>query len=233
MNPAPAVSVVLPVFRNREHLGELHRRLRAAVSPLEPVELVFVNDACPDGSIENLRQLAAADPHVRVIALERRRGQQGALRAGLVEARGRVIVTMDADLQDPPEAIPVLVAKLSEGYGAVYAGRRGRYESAGRMMSSWIFKHLMARLTGMPPDAGAFVAMTRDVVHSLLRDDGRPYLTAAISQVGHPVVSIPVERAVRPAGRSAFSSAMRLQLGLRALAHAVSSRLIRSGRSTS
>ena len=119
-------------------------------------ELLFVNDNCPDGSLDGAAALAGRDARVRVIALDVRGGQMAALRAGIAAARGRTVVTMDADLQDPPEAIPRLLAALDDGgFGAVYAGRRGRYESSRRLVSSWVFKHAISLVTGMPADAGS------------------------------------------------------------------------------
>jgi glycosyltransferase involved in cell wall biosynthesis len=219
---APALSVVLPVYRTRGELPELHRRLREAVGGLGAVEVIFVNDACPDGSLEVLRHIERADPDVRVLALDQRRGQHEAICEGLAVARGHVVVIMDADLQDPPEAIPALVAKLGDGFGAVYAGRRGRYESRGRLATSWLFKHTVGGITGMPPDAGAFIAMSRAVAARAAALRGtRPYLTAAIALIGRPVTSIPVAREARRTGRSAYTPAMRAGVAARAILQAL------------
>src|SRR4051794_36382677 len=99
------VSVVVPVFNEREVLGELHRRLEAALTGVE-FELVLVDDGSQDGTAEVLAALAESDPRARVIPLSRNFGHQAAIPAGLDHARGDVIVMLDADLQDPPELIP-------------------------------------------------------------------------------------------------------------------------------
>jgi glycosyltransferase involved in cell wall biosynthesis len=218
MIATPEVSVVLPVYRNRLELPELHRRLRQASAMLGPTELIFVIDACPDGSLDALREIERDDPDVRLLVLKHRRGQHEALCAGLAIARAEIVLTMDADLQDPPEAIPAIVAKLREGFGAVYAGRRGRYESGGRLATSWLFKHALSALTGMPVDAGAFIAMRRDVAARVASLRGsRPYVPAVIAAIGRPVAVVPVVRERRPHGPSAYTPATRAGLAARAI----------------
>jgi len=107
---APVVSAVVPVFRSEATLAALHARL-AAVLPTDH-EVVFVDDASPDGSTAVLAQLAAADPRVRIVRHAVNRGQHAAVLTGLAEARGDAVVVLDADGQDPPEAIPALLARL-------------------------------------------------------------------------------------------------------------------------
>jgi glycosyltransferase involved in cell wall biosynthesis len=229
VNEIPAVSVVLPVYRCRPMLDELHRRLVAALESIDTrFELIFVDDASPDGSNERLQALAARDPRVRLITHGIRLGQHAALLDGLASSRGQVVVTLDADLQDPPEAIPDLLRALADGYGAVYAGRRGRYESRARLATSWVFKHAISLVTGMPADAGAFIAMRRDVASRILTFPGSPpYVTAAAAWAGRPVASVPVVRGVRPGGESSFTAGMRMEMGAKALAQAVRWRLTR------
>jgi glycosyltransferase involved in cell wall biosynthesis len=220
-----ALSVVLPVFRTRAMLPELQRRLGVVLDALgRPWELVFVDDACPEGSAASLAALAAADPRVRAVSLPRNVGQQRAVLAGLAHARGHVVVTMDADLQDPPEAIPRLLALLDAGAAGAFAGRRGRYQSRGRLLTSRLFKRTMARLCGVPDDAGLFVAMRRPLVERVLAAaarGGRPHLVAMIGCSGLPLVSTPVERAARPSGRSAYTASRRLRSAADALTWAL------------
>jgi len=216
------LSVVLPVYRTRTQLPELHRRLRESTRGLGRVELIFVNDACPDGSIEVLEQIGKADPDVRIVNLPQRRGQHEALCEGLAQACSRTVIVMDADLQDPPEAIPALVDRLQLGFGAVFAARHGRYQSTPRLWSSFVFKKLVGAISGMPSGAGAFIAMTQPVAANAATLRGtRPYLTAAIALAGQPVGSVPIERATRASGRSAYTSRMRAAMGLRALVQSI------------
>jgi glycosyltransferase involved in cell wall biosynthesis len=223
----------LPVYKNGPVLRDLHQRLCATLRGMQrSYEIIFVNDACPEGSLEVLQEIAGDDDRVVVMALERNAGQYRALLTGLARSRAPVVILMDADLQDPPEAIPALVDKLAEGYGAVYAGRRGPYQSGARLFTSHMFKGLVAQLTGMPGDAGLFVALSRRAVRRVLAfdDEERPYLTAMIACVGLPVTSIPVVRAARPAGVSAYSSWMRLTIGLRGVRQAIRWRFLKAPR---
>ncbi len=103
------------------------------------------------------------DPRVRLLSHAANRGQHQAVMTGLAAAQGEWSVIMDADLQDPPEALPALLNKGRVGYGAVFAGRRGRYESAGRLLTSRLIKWTMRQLTGLPSDAGIFVAINREL----------------------------------------------------------------------
>jgi glycosyltransferase involved in cell wall biosynthesis len=215
----PEVTVVVPVYRNARTLPELCRRLHTALAPgAASYELLFVDDACPEGSLAVLEKLARGDSSISVVALQRNTGQQRAVLAGLRLARGRVVVVMDADLQDPPEAVPLLLDGLRHGFAAVFAGRRGSYESAPRLVTSRLFKRALHLLCGVPADAGIFVAMNRQLVRMLVSFHApRPYLVGMIGCTGLPVSSVPVERAPRADGPSAYTSWMRFKTGLLAL----------------
>jgi glycosyltransferase involved in cell wall biosynthesis len=165
-----------------------------------------------------LNRLAASERRVRVIALERNVGQHRAVLIGLAQARGRRAVIMDGDLQDPPEAIPELLKEMEKGFDAVFAGRRGRYESAGRLITSRVFKTLLHLLTGVPPDAGMFVALSRPMIdHLVARPEKRPFVVAMIGTSRLPLTSIAVARQPRRSGDSAYSSWMRLKAGCAAV----------------
>src|SRR5262245_13751244 len=121
---ALAISIVVPVYDEQENLEPLWRRLAPVLDGLAGgVEAIFVNDGSRDRSLEILEGLARRDPRLRVIAFPENRGQHAAVLAGFAAARGASIVTLDADLQNPPEEIPKLLAKLDEGFDHV-AGRR-------------------------------------------------------------------------------------------------------------
>ncbi len=222
------VSVVLPVYRCAEQLEDLYVRLRTTLEAnTVAFELVFVNDGSPDDAAGVLEALERRDRRVRVISLARNSGQQRAVMTGLGHARGHWIVVMDADLQDPPEAIPLLLASAREQHmPVVFAGRRGRYESTPRLLTSRAFKRSLAALAGLPPDAGLFVALERPVVDRVLELDGsRPFVTAMIAATGYPTASVPVPRATRPSGSSAYRSRDRVAAAARGLSWAVAWRL--------
>lgn len=215
----PRVSVVIPVYRNADTLAELHRRLAGAVGGGRTLEVVFVDDACPAGSLAVLRTLARADGRVGVVALAANVGQNRAVLTGLRYARGEVVVVMDADLQDPPEAVPLLLDALAGGPGAVFAGRRGSYQSAARMASTRLFRWVLHHLSGrrLPRDAGLFVAMSAALAERLARSaDPHPYVVGMIGRAGVPVRSVPVARQPNPQGRSGYSGWKRLRLAAHA-----------------
>ena len=180
--------------------------------------LRFVVDASPDHSLAVAHGLAAADPRLAVTALTRNVGQNRALLAGLAApAAADAWVCLDADLQDRPEAVPALLDRLAAGdAGVVFAGRRGSYESRGRMVSGTLHRRAMARLTGLPADAGAFLAMDRPSRDRLLALDP-PGIVAGVGAAGIPCASVPVVRDARPSGRSAWTARARLRQSGRSL----------------
>ena len=222
MLPVPALdlSVVVPVYGNADTLRTLHERLvRALDGAALAFEVLFVDDASPDRSRAVLEELASSDPRVALLGLERNVGQQQAVIAGLAQARGAWVVVMDADLQDPPEAILALLAHGRLGYKAVFAGRRGAYESPLRLLTSRLFKRLLSLLCGVPADAGIFVAMHRSLVERLLKMGGpKPFVVAMIGCAGLPMATLPVVRDVRPNGASAYSTWGRIKSGWRGIA---------------
>ena len=220
MSAAPAATtvVVAPVYGNAATLGELTRRVLA----LPGTALRLVVDASPDDSAAVATALAG--PRVRVTVLPANVGQHRALARGLQdEPDAGAWVCLDADLQDPPEAVPALLAALP-GHAAVFAGRRGAYEPRARLLTGGLHRRLMARLTGLPVDAGAFFAVDpagREAVLSGVLERGAPSVVAALGAARLPVTSLPVERAVRPVGRSSWTAPARLRQSVGALAWTV------------
>jgi glycosyltransferase involved in cell wall biosynthesis len=222
------IALVVPVYRNTDTLVPLAERLAASLAGRDWA-LRLVVDACPDGSAEVARRLAAADARVRVTELPVNGGQHAALARGLAdEADADAWVCLDADLQDPPEAVPELLDRLAAGdVGAVFAGRRGAYESPLRRATGTLHRRVAARLTGLPPDAGAFVAMDRTVRTAVLAEvlSGRaPSVVLAVARARRPVVSVPVVRDVRPVGDSSWTASARLRQSIRSLAWAARTR---------
>ena len=141
----PSISVVVPVFRSEDSLRELHRRLVDILEPVDPAfEMILVEDCGGDKSWNVIQELAEADPRVRGMQLGRNYGQHNALLCGIRAARGRTIVTLDDDLQNPPEEIPRLLAKLVEGYDVVYGAPEDETHGFLRNQASRITK--LARL---------------------------------------------------------------------------------------
>lgn len=217
--PTCDLSVVVPVYRNRETVKELrHRVQRVSGDSGLSHEVVFVNDACPEGSLEVLERLVKEVAHTVVLDLRENVGQHAAVLAGLAHCQGRWVVIMDADLQDPPEAIPRLLQAAQEETTAVFAGRRGRYESSLRLLFSRIFKWVLHLTCGVPADAGIFVALRSELAQELLRlRTRRPSIVAMIGCTSRNMISIPVERSRRTQGSSAYNSWGRWKSAIRAL----------------
>ncbi len=205
----PVLSVVCPVHNEAEVLDELYRRVVTAVEPVaSPFEIVFVDDRSTDASLALLRRLAATDPRVRVVALSRNFGKQRALAAGIDHACGSAVVTLDADLQDPPELIPEMVRRWRAGADMVYGQRTSRVgETVSKRAFAKAFYRVIGRLsdTPLPHDAGDFRLMARKVVDALgeMREENR-YYPGMVAWLGFRQEALPFERPARPAGRTKF-----------------------------
>jgi glycosyltransferase involved in cell wall biosynthesis len=211
----PAVSVIVPVYGNASTLRELAARIARV---LTDYELVFVNDASPDQSAEVLSTLDA-----RVVTHDRNRGQNAAVLTGFAQARGATLVVLDADLQDPPEAIPELLRRKTESGAAIaFASRVGDYASGGRMFTSRLYKSILSRLASVPRGAGLFVAIDRDAMARVAAMAPVPSIVAALGLLRVRTISVPVARAMRDG--SAYSGFARLRLACRTLVWVLSHR---------
>src|SRR6516165_9876715 len=163
----PNLSVVIPIKDEKDNLPPLHERLCAALDPAGLAwEAVFVDDGSIDGSFAVLESLAARDPRVKVVRLRRNFGQTAALQAGIDWSSGDVVVTMDGDLQNDPADIPRLLAKLAEGYDAVFGLRQDRKDNfLIRKLPSLLANGLIRAVTGSRiKDMGCTLrAMRRDL----------------------------------------------------------------------
>src|SRR6266851_4775039 len=148
----PEVSIFLPVFNEEPNLRPLHARLDAALQKLgRTAEVIYVDDGSSDGSLNVLRELAAKDSRVRVIALRRNYGQTPAMAAGIHGARGRVLIPMDADMQNDPADIARLLDKLDEGYDVVSGWRKNRQDKLiTRKIPSMIANRMISWIGGVP-----------------------------------------------------------------------------------
>lgn len=224
------LSVIIPVYRNRDSLDALTERLLKAVEQQAlKTEILFVDDACPENSIERIREISETVEAVRGLRLPVNQGQHRAVLAGLKEARGQWAWIMDADLQDPPEALGALWAARASGASVVFAGRCGRYESRGRLFTSKVFKTTLSLLSGLPKDAGLFVLIERSVIDRILGMHPRtPFVLSMIASAGRPMRSIPIERDERVTGVSAYSGYARLRSAARAFLCLAECRLSRN-----
>ncbi|MGH8542920.1 MAG: glycosyltransferase family 2 protein [Gammaproteobacteria bacterium] len=210
MSISPRVSVALPVCNEAEVVPSLLARLRRVVDALPggPHEIVFVDDGSTDGTFEVLEKAAQDDSRIVLVSLSRNFGHQTAITAALDHVSGDVVVVMDADLQDPPEAIPLFLEKHADGFDVVYARRTSRKEPAWLRACYYLFYRLLARLTNvdLPLDAGDFGLMSRRVTDQLRAIPERHrYLRGLRAWAGFRQIGIPVERERRFAGKSKYS----------------------------
>ncbi len=199
------MSIVIPVLDEADGLGELHRRVRAALDGIDH-ELVYVDDGSTDGSAAMIERWAETEPGITLVGLSRNFGLEVAMSAGLDHASGDHVVLMHADLQDPPELVPEMLRAAEGGADVVYARRIGRDESWVKRMLATGFYSLMQRLARVPyqGQAGDFRLMSRRVVDTLREmPESRRFLRGMVAWVGYEQVPIEYRRAGRVSGRGA------------------------------
>ncbi|MDP2993589.1 MAG: glycosyltransferase family 2 protein [Anaerolineales bacterium] len=215
-------SIVAPIFNELDNLPELYRRVRDVMSATRGTwELVLVDDGSTDGSTERILQLAKQDKHIRPVIFARNFGHQVAITAGWDYARGEAVVIIDADLQDPPEAIPDLIAKWREGYEVVFAVRAEREgETWFKKTTAALFYRIVHRITDVkiPVDTGDFRLMDRKVVDVLKTMRERHRFPRGMSAwVGFRQIGVPYKRAARHAGVTKYPFKNMLKLALNAI----------------
>ena len=217
----PVVSVIVTLYDEGSTLAELHRRTTAALGALgRSYEILYVDDGSTDGTFAALERIQAGDPHVRVVRLTRNSGQHPAMHAGLSRARGAIIVTMDGDLQNPPEDIGLLVAAVEAGAGVASGRRTARHDSWGRTLPSRLINGMLRRFTRVDiADFGcAFNAYRREAVVPMLGAIGRQKFTKAlVLSGGATVTEVAVGHAPRT-GASRYSPLRLTRLALHVLA---------------
>ena len=216
------LSVVLPAHDEQHAIPELVSRLTTVLQTLDrPWEIVLVDDGSTDATWARIRDAATADERVRGVRLARNFGHQAALSAGLALAEGDLVVTMDADLQHPPEAIPALVARMEEGYDVVYAIRRTRDgEPWLKARASPLFYRVLNRLArlDLPEGAADFRIMSRRVVDALVAMPERHrFLRGMTRWLGYPQSTVVYDAAEREGGRSKYGVLAMLRFALDAL----------------
>jgi undecaprenyl-phosphate 4-deoxy-4-formamido-L-arabinose transferase len=209
-SPEPYLSVIIPVYNEEENLRELGERLIRTLTGLgRPFEIIFVDDGSTDGSWQLLTQLNQQYPdQVRALQFNRNFGQHQAIFAGFQGARGQVMVTLDADLQNPPEEIPRLVAKIEEGFDTVGGWREDRQDSIFRKLPSLMVNRLMSLVTGVRlRDYGCMLrAYRREVVDSINQcQESSSFIPALANLFSRQVAEIPVGHAERERGTSKYS----------------------------
>jgi polyisoprenyl-phosphate glycosyltransferase len=205
----PTLSIIAPIFNESGNLPELYRRVNETMERSgETWELILVDDGSTDGSTDMIRELARQDAHVRPVIFARNFGHQIAVTAGLDYSRGRAVVIIDSDLQDPPEVILDMIGKWREGYQVVYAVRTEREgESWFKLATASLFYRLIYRITDVdiPMDTGDFRLLDRRVVNVInqMRERHR-FLRGMSVWVGFRQIGVPYRRAARFAGETKY-----------------------------
>jgi dolichol-phosphate mannosyltransferase len=215
---APDLSIVVPLFNEEENVGELYRRLVAALDALWlSYELVFVNDGSGDRTPALSDELHRRDPRVVPLHLSRNFGHQAAISAGLAHARGLAVLIMDGDLQDPPEVLGRLIERWRDGYEVVYAVRTQRKENIFKRAGYYLFYRLLRAVSDLdiPLDSGDFCLMDRKVVDVLNHLPERMRFVRGLRTfVGFRQVGVTYPRAAREAGKPKYSFRALVRLAL-------------------
>jgi undecaprenyl-phosphate 4-deoxy-4-formamido-L-arabinose transferase len=219
--PLPEVSLVVPVYNEEATLEEVYRRATATLEELgRPYELIVVDDGSRDGTWAIVERLAAADARVRAVRFKKNFGQHPAMHAGLVRARGEIVVTMDADLQNVPEDLPRLIDAVEAGADVASGRRVGREDSWGRTVPSRLVNGMLRRFTGVNvADFGcAFNAYSRSALEPVLGVIGKQKFTKAlVLSAGASVVEVDLTHRAR-ADSSRYSLFRLMRLALHVLA---------------
>ena len=211
------ISIVVPIYNEQENIEALHAEVTAALpgSGLA-YELIMVDDGSSDGSFQLLKEIAGKDERVRVIRFRRNFGQTAAMAAGFDAATGRVVVPMDGDLQNDPADIPLLLAKIDEGYDVVSGWRKDRQDTfINRKLPSMLANGLISRMTGVHlHDYGCTLkAYRREVLEGInLYGEMHRFVPALASQFGARVTEMPVRHHPRLFGTSKYGVSRTLRV---------------------
>src|ERR1051326_575494 len=200
--PVPEVSVIVPVFNEEENVTILHSELKAALPGIDH-EIIFVDDASSDRTVQRL----GIGPGFRVLRFEKNAGQSAALYAGLRNARAKIVVLIDGDLQNDPADIPRLLAEIENGADLVCGYRAQRKDTRVKRLTSWIANFVRSRFTrdGVRDTGCTLKAMRRECVRSLVPFKGmHRFIPALVKGAGYRLVEIPVNHRPRRFGQSKY-----------------------------
>ena len=214
----PLVSIAFPVFDEEENLLPLYEQVSAALAGVEvDYELVFVDNGSTDSSLQIIKDLAAKDERVRFVSLSRNFGHQGGLLAGMYYSRGDAVITMDADLQQPPSLLPEMIRLWREGNSVVYTTKKNYKMSAWHTLQVRVFYWLVSKLSALDLSFGQsdFRLLDREVADLVIRlPEYRKFLRGIVQWVGFSRAGLEYEVADRHAGESKFHFATLLSFAV-------------------
>ncbi len=202
-------SVVIPVFNEAESLQTLHTRLTRVMEALnEPYEIIFVDDGSSDSSFRIIKDLHDKDKNTRGIRFTRNFGQHPAIMAGFNVAAGDIVITLDADLQNPPEEIPKLLEKIDEGCEVVFGVFQQRKHNAFRRAGSWFSKRVLSRIVSADTtNISCFRAIRACAVHQLTSlKEKNVFLSGMLCWTGYKVATVEVKHDARHVGKTKYST---------------------------
>ncbi len=210
--PSLLLSIVCPAFKEQEVLPLFHRELAAVLARLNGnlrVEILYIDDGSPDGTLQVIKALAAQDPRVRYFALSRNFGKEAALLAGMENARGDVVISLDTDLQHPPQLIPELLQKWREGFDVVLTTKEeDKNLGLVKRLSSRVFYKWMGQFSkiGFAESIADYCLLTRKAVDGLLRlREGHRFMRGMVQWLGFSVTKIQFRPSKRPAGHTKYN----------------------------
>ncbi len=217
MNPAPKISVVIPVYRSEQSLGTLVARITRVFEEMgRPVEIVLVDDASPDNSWKILKELKQDHEGIlKIVRLLTNRGQHNAILCGMSLSTADYVVTMDDDLQNPPEEIPRLIKALEQGYDLVIGAYESKKHAAFRNLGGRLIDWIIRRIFGLPGEfqLTSFRAVKRVVVQRVLQMSAVfPYITCMLLSNASNYVNVPVRHEPRRFGHSNYRMKQSLYL---------------------
>lgn len=212
----PELSIVVPIYNESRNIEALHARLRATLDGLQKsAEIIYVDDGSADGSGEILRRIHARERGVVVVMFNRNYGQHAAVAAGFERAKGEIVVTLDGDLQNPPEEIPKLIEKIREGYDVVGGVRENRRDAAPRRFFSFLINRVTSRTVGVDmKDYGCMLRAYRRAVVERIRDcpELSTFIPALANTFAGSVAEVPIAHSPRQSGRSRYTPLRLLRL---------------------
>ena len=204
------LSYVIPCYRSEHTLAAVVEEITRTMAalPQYDYEIVLVNDCSPDGTLNTIRSLVAADPHVQGVDLARNFGQHAALMAGFHQCRGDIIVCLDDDGQTPADEVGKLLDKIDAGYDVVYASYDNKRQAGWRNLGSWVNSKMTEIMLGKPPElvVNSYFAARRFVVDEMLRyEHCYPYVIGLVLRSTKHICNVPVHHRAREEGRSGYT----------------------------
>ncbi len=214
----PEISVVVPLLNEQDNIGPLYEQITQTLTDVYDYEIIFVDDGSSDNSFDILAKLQKTDAGIRVICFRKNFGQTAALSAGFAHARGKVIVAIDADLQNDPADIPKMIARLDEGFDVVSGWRKKRHDNAiTRLLPSKIANWLISRITGVKlHDYGCTLKVYRREVleETKLYGEMHRFIPALASWSGARIAEMPVNHRPRNTGKTKYGLGRTLKVVL-------------------